>query len=98
MKQILVIGRHTQIMQTVLKLINEMDDYHAIGCLTDQEAMDFLKVNSIDLLLIGGGVESKSELMLRNFVKENFPSTKVIQHFGGGSGLLFNELREAFGE
>ncbi len=97
MKQILVIGRHSQIMQTILKLINEMDDYHAIGCLTDQEAMDLLKVNSIDLLLIGGGVEAKSELMLRNFVEENFPLTKVIQHFGGGSGLLFNELREALG-
>jgi hypothetical protein len=54
-------------------------------------------VNSIDLLLIGNGVEAKSKLMLRYFVEENFPLTKVIQHFGGGSGLLFNELREALG-
>lgn len=97
MKQILVIGRHEQIMQTVLKLINEMVDYHAIGCLKDNEAIDLLKVNSIDLLLIGGGVEAQSELKLRNFVEENCLSTKVIQHFGGGSGLLFNELREALG-
>ncbi len=97
MKQILVIGRHEQIMQTVLKLINEMENYHAIGCLTDKEAIDLLKKNSIDLVLVGGGVEIQSEMNLRTFVQENYPFTKVIQHFGGGSGLLFNELREALG-
>jgi hypothetical protein len=97
MKQILVIGRHEQIMQTVLKLINEMENYHAIGCLTDKEAIDLLKKNSIDLVLVGGGVEIQSEMNLRTFVQDNYPFTKVIQHFGGGSGLLFNELREALG-
>ncbi len=95
MKQILVIGRHEQIMQTVLKLINQQETYHAIGCLLDEEAKKVLLSQHIDLVLIGGGVEQESEQAIRQFVVSNSLECKVIQHFGGGSGLLFNEIQQA---
>ncbi|MFY8020068.1 MAG: hypothetical protein ACOVP1_02675 [Bacteroidia bacterium] len=97
MKHILVIGRHEQIMQTVLKLINQQEGYHAVGCLLDEQAIAILQSQNIDLVLIGGGVEIESEQAIRKYVELNKPTCKVIQHFGGGSGLLFNELKQALG-
>jgi hypothetical protein len=41
---ILVFGRHPQIMETVLRLINSQPDWKAEGAITDQEAVE--KFNS----------------------------------------------------
>jgi len=92
---ILVIGRHPQIMETILRLINAQPDRQAIGALTDNEAMEKFRETNFDLVLIGGGVEVESELKLKvEFEKVN-PLIKIIRHYGGGSGLLFNEINEA---
>lgn len=92
---ILVMGRHPQILETILRLINAQPDWHAIGVLTDNEAIEKFRENNFDLVLIGGGVEEESELKLKvEFEKVN-PQIKIIPHYGGGSGLLFNEINEA---
>lgn len=92
---ILVIGRNQHIMETVLRLLNGQDGWSAIGALTDSEAsMEFSKTK-FDLLLIGGGVEEKSEQQLRLEFQKTNPQIKIIRHYGGGSGLLFNEIMEA---
>jgi DNA-binding NtrC family response regulator len=97
MKQlsILIIGRHRQIMETVVRLIESQQRWRAKGALTDEEAADFFQQEKFDLVLIGGGVEETSEQKLRElFLKKN-PDIKIIRHYGGGSGLLFNEIHEA---
>ena len=91
---ILVIGRHPQILETVLRLINSQADWKAEGAITDQEAVE--KFNStFDLVLIGGGVEESSEKKLKTTFEKINPQLKMIRHYGGGSGLLFNEIQEA---
>ncbi len=97
MKQlsILIIGRHRQIMETVVRLIESQQGWRAKGALTDEEAEVFFQGEKFDLVLIGGGVEETSEQRLREvFLKKN-PDIKIIRHYGGGSGLLFNEIHEA---
>lgn len=93
---ILVIGRHKQIMETVLRLLNNREGWSATGALTDEEAQEKFIKTKFDLVLIGGGVEEKSERHLKLEFEKLNPQVKIIRHYGGGSGLLFNEIEQAF--
>ncbi|MDZ7650626.1 MAG: response regulator receiver protein [Cytophagales bacterium] len=93
--QILVIGRHAQITETVVRLIHSQQGWFAQGALSDEEAMDKFKDHQFQLVLIGGGVEASSEEKLTVEFEKINPQCKIIHHYGGGSGLLFNEIYEA---
>jgi len=92
---ILVIGRHAQIMETVLRLLHSQNGWVAKGALTDTEARQYFDQENFNLVLIGGGVEAFSEEELKKYFLTQKPTVKVIRHYGGGSGLLFNEVLEA---
>jgi DNA-binding NarL/FixJ family response regulator len=92
---ILVIGRHPQIMETVLRLISTQSEWKAIGALADNEAIEKFNADNFDLVLIGGGVDEESERKLKTEFEKVNPQIKMIRHYGGGSGLLFNEIQEA---
>jgi hypothetical protein len=92
---ILVIGRYAQIMETILRLINGQENWRAAGALTDEEAKVKFENDNFDLVLIGGGVEEKSEKALSSVFKAKNSTIKIIRHYGGGSGLLFNEIEQA---
>jgi hypothetical protein len=91
---ILVIGRHPQIMETVLRLINSQPDWKAEGAITDQEAVEKFNSN-FNLVLIGGGVAESSKKKLKTAFEKINPQIKMIRHYGSGGGLLFNEIEEA---
>jgi DNA-binding NtrC family response regulator len=91
---ILIIGRHQQIMETVLRLINSQPEWKASGAMTDTEAIEKFKTRDFQLVMIGGGVSEESELKLSHEFKKLNQKIKIIRHYGGGSGLLFNEIRE----
>ena len=93
--QILYIGRHPEILSTVLRLINQNEDWQAFGANTDEEAMAVFKQQTYDLVLLGNGIEEEAENKLRSFFTKLQPNVKIIQHYGGGSGLLSNEIKEA---
>jgi hypothetical protein len=88
-------GRHPQIMDTILRLIHTQPMWYAMGALTDNEAIERFQENNFDLALIGGGVEEESESKLKAEFEKVNPRIKIIRHYGGGSGLLFNEINEA---
>lgn len=92
---ILVLGRHPQILETVLRLIHTQQEWKAIGALSDSEAIEQFRADNFDLVLIGGGVEEESERKLKTEFEKLNPKVKIIRHYGGGSGLLFNEIHEA---
>lgn len=92
---ILVIGKNSEIMQTILRLINGQPNLKGVGALTDEEAIQLFSSEGIDLVLIGGGVEESEERELSAKFKRTKPLIKIIRHYGGGSGLLFNEIEEA---
>lgn len=93
--EILVIGRHQQIMETVLRLINEHENWHATGAFTDEDAIELFHQHPFHLVLLGGGIEKESEEKLRSSFTKHRPTIIIIQHYGGGSGLLSNEIMEA---
>jgi DNA-binding NtrC family response regulator len=92
---ILVIGRHDEIMETVVRLLNSQPGWYAEGALNDREALEKLNQTAFECVLMGGGVEETSERQLTSEIKKLRPQTRVIRHFGGGSGLLFNEIQMA---
>lgn len=93
--QILVIGREADILQTVLRLINKNDKWNATGTSEDETAIELFHQHPHDLVLLGGGIEAASEIKLRKIFTLQDPDIKIIQHWGGGSGLLENEINAA---
>lgn len=91
---ILVIGRVPDILETVVRLINNNPEWSAIGAETDEAATRLFDTGSFHLVLFGGGVEPESEVFLRTYFSARKPGIPMIQHYGGGSGLLSNEILE----
>ncbi|GAA3978101.1 hypothetical protein [Mucilaginibacter dorajii] len=92
---ILVIGRHPEILATVVRLINNNPDWQATGCLTDEEAIQHFDTQPCTLVLLGGGIPPESEQHLSAYFMSRNPQIKIVQHYGGGSGLLAAEIYEA---
>jgi len=93
--QILVIGKEPDILQTVVRLINNNNNWNAIGTGEDETAIELFHQHVYDLVLLGGGIGPESEIKLRKLFTLQNADIKIIQHWGGGSGLLENEIRSA---
>jgi hypothetical protein len=93
--QILVIGRNPDIVQTVVRLINNNPCWQATYALTDQEAIRNFAAQAFNLVLFGGGIEPQSDQYLRQAFTARRPGVTIIQHYGGGSGLLATEINMA---
>ena len=82
-------------METVLRLMNQNENWNAVGALTDDEAVEKFHQHTFQLVLLGGGIQEASERKLRSLFTFQDPGISIIQHYGGGSGLLSNEIMEA---
>ncbi len=90
--KILYIGRHSEIMEIVVRLINANENWEGIGAMTDEEAMRIFQKENIDIVLLGTGIDEESEAMLDVFFRKINSKIIIIQHYGGGSGLLKSEI------
>ncbi len=93
--KILAIGRHPEIMQTVVRLINNNPEWEGASALTDKDAVQAFDHEIFDLIMLCSGIEPESEENLRTYFTAHRPAVKIIQHYGGGSGLLTAEVYEA---
>ena len=95
--EILVICRHQEILQTIVRLVNNNPDWNATGVVTDDEATAAFDRQSFKLVLLGSGIEKESEDELRSHFTLTQPGITIVQHYGGGSGLLAAEIYQALG-
>lgn len=95
---ILVIGRHPQILAVLFRLINQNPDWKGMSAATDEEAMALFEEQKYDLVLLSSGIEEESENKLRAFFITINPNIIILQHYGGGSGLLTGEILQALGK
>jgi hypothetical protein len=93
--EILTIGRHAEILQTVVRLINNNPEWNATGAGTNQEAIAVFTTQQFELVLLGGGIDKESEEKLCATFTAYNPEIIIVQHYGGGSGLLYAEIYEA---
>lgn len=93
--EILVVGRNPEIVQTVVQLINKNPAWNATPALTDADAISLFQNRIFSLVLLGGGIEAQSDTSLRQVFTSHNPNITIIQHYGGGSGLMATEINMA---
>ncbi|MBC7486232.1 MAG: hypothetical protein H7282_05735 [Cytophagaceae bacterium] len=93
--KILVIGRHLQLLEVLFRLINQNPHWEGTSATTDEDAMTLFDQNTYDLVLLSSGIEEESENKLRDFLIKKNPGIIILQHYGGGSGLLTGEILQA---
>lgn len=89
---ILYTGRHPEILETVVRLINNNENWAGYGAGSDEETIELFRKTDFDIVLLGCGISKESEASLRQFFAEHNPECKIVQHYGGGSGLLTSEI------
>jgi hypothetical protein len=94
---ILVVGRDPEILKVVLRLLNEHKpaNYHAVGSTDPDQARSLFADTDIDLVLITNGIDATLDASLREEFLTRRPGIRILQHYGGGSGLLYGEITEA---
>jgi hypothetical protein len=92
---VLYIGRDPGITETMFRLLNARPEWTGIVTSSDAEALAVCKNQNIDLVLLGNGIEAIEEQILRAGLIAIRPALKIIQHYGGGSGLLYSEILSA---
>jgi hypothetical protein len=95
---ILVIGKDPEILTVVLRLLNDYKQasYHAIGTTDPDQARELFAGGDIGLVLITNGIDPTLDASLREEFLTRRPGVRILQHYGGGSGLLFGEIAQAF--
>jgi hypothetical protein len=91
--KILVIGRDAAILQVVERLINSHDHWEATIVTTDGEALAAFEQQRFPIVFVCAGFSAEEEETLRRCLSQIDPSVTVARHYGGGSGLLENEVR-----
>lgn len=95
---ILVICTHEGIMATILRLLHNHNPlWHATGAESADQAIELSDQDHYDVVLLGNGLTEHQEQELTRFFTAKDPQTKLIKHYGGGSGLLFGEIYQAVG-
>ena len=93
--EILIIGKDESILQTVVKLVNNDPSWAGTGASSDEEAIEKFHHHHFDVVLLTGGISEEADKKLRTIFTHQNPDIIIIQHYGGGSGLLQTEIREA---
>ncbi|WP_300687223.1 hypothetical protein [Chryseobacterium sp.] len=92
----LVIGKNQEIL-AVLKRIIENNEGWAAEIQSDEHfCYEYIKENKVDIVLLSSGLEDEFEKDIKVFCENLDKDVKVIDHYGGGSGLLKNEVYSLF--
>ena len=88
-KRILVIGRHANLMSRVLEMLR-LHGYDVVGKQENEEAIAAFQNEKFGVVVIGGGVDSESRILLKEtFIRIN-PSIRIID---ANPNTLLDDLR-----
>ncbi len=82
-------------MQVMQRLINVPDKRTGRAVTTDEEAIAACREETFDLVMLCAGIDESAEAGIRQQLAQINPNAVVIRHYGGGSGLLENEIMMA---
>jgi hypothetical protein len=85
---ILILGRHSGMMQNVISFLNSNGFTDIKGVLTNEEVKTELLTQQYQILIIGGGVDGETRQMIKQLFKENNINTKIVEHFGNPATLV----------
>jgi DNA-binding NtrC family response regulator len=93
--EILAVCSHPEILQTIVRLINNNPGWNGTGAESEEQAITLFKQQPFHLVLLGSGMDELTEEKLKPVLNEINPAVIFVQHYGGGSGLLTGEIYEA---
>jgi len=89
----LVFGKHEYIVSNV-KTQLEKAEFRCSGSVVLAQALEYLKNNQPQLIVIGGGVDPHDRIKIQDSIKLWSLPTRIVEHFGGPATVL-NEVRDA---
>lgn len=92
----LVIGKNQEILDTLKRIIENNEGWNAEIQSDEKICYDYIKENQVDIVLLSSGLEEEFEQDIKAFCENLDKEVKVIDHYGGGSGLLKNEVYALF--
>ncbi|WP_326984479.1 hypothetical protein VUJ46_08085 [Chryseobacterium sp. MYb264] len=92
----LVIGKNQEIVETLKRIIENNDGWKAEIKSDETVCYDYIKDNQVDIVLLSSGLNEEFENNMKTFCENLEKDVKVIDHYGGGSGLLKNEVYTLF--
>lgn len=90
--QFLLLGKNEAILAILLRLVNADENWNGVAFNNEKEAQKYFQNNKIDIVLLSSAIEDHVEKEFTSFCLKNQPDVEVIEHFGGGSGLLKSEI------
>jgi DNA-binding response OmpR family regulator len=90
--RILAIGRNAEIMTVMQRLLNAPENWTGQAVTTDEAALAAFDEEKFDIVLLCAGITSEEEANLTTHFRQRSPEIIVKRHYGGGSGLLKNEI------
>jgi len=94
--QFLVIGKNQEILDTLKRIIENNEGWKAEIRSNEAVCCDYIKENQVDIVLLSSGLDEEFENEIKSFCENLDKEVKVIDHYGGGSGLLKNEIYTLF--
>ncbi|AZA75003.1 hypothetical protein [Chryseobacterium indoltheticum] len=94
--QFLVIGKNQEILDTLKRIIENNEGWKAEIQNDESVCYDYIKENQVDIVLLSSGLDQEFENNIKMFCENLDKEVKVIDHYGGGSGLLKNEVYALF--
>jgi PleD family two-component response regulator len=94
--RIVVVGKHEYILENTERLLQK-EGFETVGFTFLAEALDYIRMNPIEGVLIGGGVDPHDRLQVSELVKTTLPHVKLIEHFGGPATIV-SEVKAALAQ
>ena len=94
--QFLVVGKNQEILDTLKRIIENNEGWKAEIKSDEKMSYDYLNENQLDIVLLSSGLDEQFENEIKVFCENLDRDVKVIDHYGGGSGLLKNEVYTLF--
>jgi len=92
----LVIGKNQEILDTLKRIIENNEGWKVKIESDETVCYDYIKENQVDIVLLSSGLDEEFENEMKTFCQNLDKDVKVIDHYGGGSGLLKNEVYALF--
>ncbi len=94
MKKYRILVLSTTLSELLVRLINDLEEFEAVG-ISSVSQIDEQDLNNFDILLIGAAISGEVILKIQRLILANNYALTVVEHYGGGSGLLKQELYDA---
>lgn len=92
----LVIGKNQEILDVLKRIIENNEGWTAEIQSNENFCYEYIRENHVDIVLLSSGLEDQFEKDIKVFCAGLDKEVKVIDHYGGGSGLLKNEVYSLF--